>query len=222
MVYLWALVIQLGAIPLAPILAQDEKSTDTPPSGDEMKAYLKLSEPGPEHKKLGMRVGNWKIAGTFYMAPDAPPMKSEASAAIRPILGGRYFRETFKGEYLGQEFTGIGIFGYDKGLKKYFSTWIDSMSTGLMKSEGTADGSGDVITYRGEYFDPMRKEMVKTRYVLTLNSRKTHSSVLFEVADDGSERKIMELIYTRAQRPDAARNRGKEKRKRTEKQNSRK
>jgi hypothetical protein len=175
---------------------------------DALKAYQELSEPGPEHKKLAMMVGNWKIDSTVYTAPDAPPTKSEATASVRALMGGRYFRETYKGEMMGLEFSGIGMFGYDKGMKKYVSTWLDSMSTGLMHSEGTADASGDVITYTGQYFDPLRQTIVKTKYVLTIKNRKTHSAVMYEIAADGSEHKGMELVYTRAARADGAKKQG--------------
>ena len=199
---LFAFALQLALAPAASVSAQE---SDAPAGGaadmeEAMKAYLELSKPGPEHAKLKMRVGNWKVAGTFYMAPDAPPMKSEATSNIRPLMEGRYFREQYAGDFMGMKFTGIGVFGYDKGAKKYFSTWIDSMSTGLMRSDGVADASGDVITYVGEYFDPQRNATVKQKYVLTLKSRKTHSSAVYEVAADGSERKIMDLVYTRTKR----------------------
>ena len=165
---------------------------------DEINAYLKASQPGPEHAKLKMRVGNWQVAGAFYMAPGAPPMQSKGTANIRPMMGGRYFRENYTGEFMGLKFTGMGISGYDKGLKKFVSTWIDSMSTGVMSSEGTA--SGDVISYVGEYFDPMRKQLVKTKSVLTLKSRKAHTITMYEFSEDGSARKVMELNYTRVKR----------------------
>ncbi len=171
---------------------------------DEINAYLKASQPGPEHAKLKMRVGNWQVAGAFYMAPGAPPMQSKGTANIRPMMGGRYFRENYTGEFMGLKFTGMGISGYDKGLKKFVSTWIDSMSTGVMSSEGTA--SGDVISYVGEYFDPMRKQLVKTKSVLTLKSRKAHTITMYEFSEDGSERKVMELDYTRVKRGKNAKN----------------
>lgn len=178
---------------------------------DEIRAYIKSSEPGPEHAKLKMRVGSWKVSGTFYMAPGAPPMKSEARSNIRPMMGGRFFRENYTGEFMGHKFTGFGMYGYDKGLKKYVSTWMDSMSTGLMRSEGTADESGNVISYTGEHFDTMRKQIVKTKYVLTLTSRKTHTAAMYELSADGSERKIMELVYTRVKSDGKKNNKKKEK-----------
>lgn len=203
---LFAFALQLALAPASSVSAQDSDTAagGAPDMEEAMKAYLEASKPGPEHAKLKMRVGNWKVAGTFYMAPGAPPMKTEATSNIRPLMEGRYFREQYAGDFMGMKFTGIGYFGYDKGAKKYFSTWIDSMSTGLMRSDGVVDASGDVITYIGEYFDPQRNTTVKQKYVLTLKSRKTHSSTMYEIAADGTERKIMDLVYTRVKREGGA------------------
>ena len=40
---------------------------------------------------------------------------------------------------MGMPFTGHGMRGYDNVSGKYWSTWNDSMSTGMMVSEGTCD-----------------------------------------------------------------------------------
>ncbi len=177
--------------------AQDEKE-NADPGAAAFAAYLEQTKPGPEHAKLKMRVGRWNVAGMFYMAPGAPPMKTQATSVIRPILGGRFFREQYSSEIMGMKFTGIGVQGYDKGLKKYVYTWADSMSTYLTRSEGTSDDSGNVITFVGQHFDQMKNGVVKTKATLELTSRKTHTMRMFEVSADGSERKVMEFVYTRA------------------------
>ena len=182
--------------------AQDDaEQKDAKPSAGqaELEAYLKMAQPGPEHKVLRMRVGAWKVESTVYGGPNAEAMRSQAKSNIRPVLGGRYFRETYTGEYLGKTFSGVGTFGHDNSTKRFVSTWMDSMSTGIFYSQGTADESGKVITYTGEYFDGMRGSVVKMKSVVTLTSRKTHTTEMFEVTGD-NERKIMTLVYTRVKR----------------------
>ena len=39
---------------------------------------------------------------------------------------------------MGQPFSGVGIDGYDNLRKKYVTTWIDTMGTGIFSMEGTA------------------------------------------------------------------------------------
>ena len=52
---------------------------------------------------------------------------------------------------MGQPFTGIGVTGYDNHAKKYLSTWIDSMGTGIFSMEGTASMDGETITLNSSH-----------------------------------------------------------------------
>ena len=60
---------------------------------------------------------------------------------------------------MGQQFTGIGMNGYDNHTKKYVSTWMDSMGTGIYYMEGKASGDGKTITQKGQYDDPIEGHM---------------------------------------------------------------
>ncbi len=186
-------VASLSAGVCASAIAQEDSSS----AGDVVNAYLEKAKPGEEHARLKMLVGKWKVETTTYGEEGKSPMKSEATAVVRPIFGGQYFREDYTGDFFGTKFTGMGIYGFDKGTKKFVSSWIDSMSTGIARSVGTAMANGD-IAFLGEYYDPVEERMVKTKFVLTLNSRKTHSGVYYSIAADGSEKKMMEFVYTRA------------------------
>ena len=64
------------------------------------------------------------------------------------ILGDRVMVEEVKSQMMGQPFTGHGMSGYDNVSDKYWATWIDSMSTGVMTSEGTCDANM-ACTYTG-------------------------------------------------------------------------
>jgi hypothetical protein len=104
---------------------------------------------------------------------------------------------TFKGSMMmnGQNmpFEGMAIMGYDNMKKKYFSTWIDSMSTMFMKSEGTK--SGDVLTLNGTMPDGMGGE-TKTREVMT-HKDPDHMSYEMYGEMGGKEMKMMDIQYTR-------------------------
>ena len=49
--------------------------------------------------------------------------------------------------------------GYDNHTRKYVSTWMDSMSTGIMVFEGTAGADGKTITQTADYDDPVQGPM---------------------------------------------------------------
>ena len=55
--------------------------------------------------------------------------------------------------------------------KKYVSTWIDNMGTGVLTWEGLYDASSNSITMMGEYMDPMSGKMKKSRTITNLSIR---------------------------------------------------
>ena len=78
-------------------LAEEAKSEAKKMSPEEqamMDKYMKAAAPGPEHQQMAKMAGKWKLSVTSWMAPDAPPMKSEATSEYRTILGGSSPRES--------------------------------------------------------------------------------------------------------------------------------
>ena len=93
-------------------------------------------------------------------------------------------------------FTGQAMMGYDNVSGKYWSTWIDSMSTGLMVSEGTCDAD-DVCTLTGSYNDPIKKGPVTMRMVTRWTSPTTQIFEMYGPGKDGKEMQMMEITYTK-------------------------
>jgi hypothetical protein len=73
---------------------------------------------------------------------------------------------------------------------------MDSMGTGIMVFEGTADAAGKTITQMARYDDPVRGPMQWRSVTKTVDD----NTVLFEMYSTGSsgkEEKMMEITYTR-------------------------
>jgi hypothetical protein len=104
--------------------------------------------------------------------------------------------EEFQGDMMGAPFTGLSRSGYDNVSGKYWSTWTDSMSTGIMVSEGECDEKHD-CTFVGTYNDPIQGGPVTNRYVSKWNSPDEQYFAMFGPGRDGEEVKMMEMIYTR-------------------------
>ncbi len=174
------------------LFAQDEGEEMDPAM---MKAWQESMTPGPMHKMLASRVGEWKAEVSTWMDPTKPPETSEAKTVTESILGGRYFKSTHTGMMMGMPFEGYEISGYDNVKKKFFNVWMDNMGTGIMVSEGTYDEVTKTLTFTGEMTDPMGTDM-NVREVITAPD-KDHS--LFEMYVDmgGNEMKTMEIKYTR-------------------------
>ena len=66
-------------------------------------------------------------------------MEDTGTATRSVALGGRVLVEEVDSSMMGMPFTGHGMMGFDNVSGKYWSTWNDSMSIGIMVSEGTCD-----------------------------------------------------------------------------------
>jgi hypothetical protein len=97
---------------------------------------------------------------------------------------------------MGTPFTGHGMTGYDNVSGKYWSTWTDSMSTGVMVSEGTCDAQ-KACTFTGSWNDPIKKGPVKARMTSRWTSPTTEIFEMYAPGKDGKEMKMMEITYTR-------------------------
>ena len=161
-------------------------------------AAMERMQPGPEHQKLAKLAGTWDVAGKFWMSPEASPVETKGTATFETIFDGRFLEEEYQGEWMGQPFTGKATIGYDRAAKPYVSTWIDSMSTGLMAMRGTPSADGKTITYTGEMVCPMDGKRCQMRQVETMRSDDRFTFEMFQTKD-GKEAKCMELTYTRKQ-----------------------
>jgi hypothetical protein len=158
-------------------------------------SWLKYAAVGAPHKMLAERAGQWEATVKFWSAPGAPPEESTATADCTLILGGRYLVEKVEGTFNGMTFSGMGITGYDNIKQRFVSVWMDSMSTGIMQSEGVADGA--TIRWMSETPDPIHNRYRKTRGTDTLTSADTRTADSFDTSPDGKEFKNMEIVYTR-------------------------
>jgi hypothetical protein len=162
-----------------------------------MAAYEKAAELAEEHRLLQKQVGKWSLSLKSWPAPGAPPMEETGTAETRSLLGDRYIQTNVSSNMMGKQFTGIGTTGYDKAKKKFVGTWIDSMSTGMMLTEGKADPAGKVMTSQAVMTDPLTGKEAKMKIVSKWESDDKLVEEFFE-RKGGKETKTMEITYTRA------------------------
>ncbi|HKB42016.1 MAG TPA: DUF1579 family protein, partial [Gemmataceae bacterium] len=96
-------------------------------------------------------------------------------------------------------FKGIGLMGYDKVQKKYTTAWVDSMSTSIATSSGTADKDGKVFTYEGEMLDPVTGKSIKGQDVLRIVDKDKHVMEIYKVVS-GKKIKVMEMTCVRKEK----------------------
>ena len=189
--------LAFAAVLAVPALAQEgEMPQMTPEQQAEMAAYMKAGALGPQHEIMAKHVGTFDVAVKSWMDPAAPPMESKGEAIRTLHMDGRVMHEEFQGDMMGMPFTGLSRSGYDNVSGKWWSTWTDSMSTGIMVSEGTCDENFN-CTYVGTYNDPIKEGPVTNRYEAKWVSPDKQHFAMYSTGRDGNEVKMMEMIYTR-------------------------
>jgi hypothetical protein len=161
-----------------------------------MEAMMKAGMPGPAHKMLDGMAGSWDTKVSSWMVPGSEPMVSNGTSENKWIMGGRYMEQRFKGDFMGMPFEGLGYTGYDNVKKQYFGTWVDNMSTGMMTSVGTG-GSGNTMTFKGTYADPMTGKDVTCEEKVTVIDNDHTVFEMWAPGPDGKMFKSMEIAYAR-------------------------
>jgi hypothetical protein len=180
----------------SPLAAQEAAAPQqmTPETKAMMEAFQKAGTPGAEHKKLADMAGAYDLAIKSYHAPGAEPTADSGTATRRMILGNRVLVEEVTSQMMGAPFSGQGLHGFDNVTGKYWATWNDSMSTGLMVSEGTCDANL-TCAYTGTYHDPVSKKPQTSRMTSKWTDKTTEVFEMYGPGPDGKETKMMEITY---------------------------
>lgn len=194
----WLAAVILSCIALAAMAQEGEETPEgvSPEQAAMMQAWTEAMTPGPEHERLAESVGEWKATVKWWMEPDAEPSVSESSVSRSMSLGGRVLVEEWQGDMMGQPFVGHGRTGYDNVTGKYWSTWTDNMSTGLMVFEGHYDADSGKYVYTGSYADPMTGQRIESRTVAHDEADGRQVMVMYETRN-GQEVKTMEMTLER-------------------------
>ncbi len=179
-----------------PALAQDPPPAMSAEDAALMQAYLAASTPGAPHQSLAKTAGEYDLAIRSWATPEAPPTVESGTATRTMALDGRVMVEQVKSQMHGQPFTGHGMTGYDNVTDKYWATWNDSMSTGVMVSEGDCDQDG-TCTFTGSWHDPVSKQEVVSRMTSRWSTPSVEVFEMYAPAPDGKEMKMMEITYTK-------------------------
>jgi hypothetical protein len=168
----------------------------TPQQKAEMELYMKAGTPGAPHQALASTVGDYDLKIKSWHEPGGPAMEDTGTARRTMALGGRVLVEDVTSAMMGMPFTGHGMRGYDNVSGKHWSTWTDSMSTGVMVSEGTCDAQ-QTCSFTGTWNDAIKKGPVKARMTSRWTSPTTEIFEMYGPGKDGKEMKMMEITYTK-------------------------
>ncbi len=178
--------------------ARAQEEGQMPTMSPEQQAMIEAMEragtPGPQHAELAKMAGAWSFEGTFWMMRDQPPMTFSGTVERTMIMDGRVLREDVSSTWMDQPFHGQGMTGYDNVTGKYWSSWIDTGTTGMMTSTGSCEAGKCEFT--GTAVDPVTGEP----YTMRTTGEIGPDSETWRgyESKNGVERQTMEITYTRA------------------------
>lgn len=128
----------------------------------EMQAMIDANKPGPQHAILARMEGDWKAVMQGTM-PGEEPMMSEGRMHVSALFDGKFMGQEYRGELMGMEFDGLGVYGYSTMTSKFQYCWFDSFGTHLYYAEGEAGDDGDSLVFHGQEPNPQGGGMVDFR-----------------------------------------------------------
>jgi hypothetical protein len=200
---IWTAAITALSFGVVLALPQEKQEKKAVPAGAPIDPALeaKMKEfgtPGPAHRVLDAKVGNWTGEMKTWMGPDTEPQVSTAKSEVEWILDGHYLEETFTCDVLGQPFTGKSLMGYDNMKKEYFFTFLDNMGTGMAIGEGKYDPAAKTFTYTMEMPCPQAGQYIKGRIVEKAIDADHLTWQMYSTTPEGKEFLGMEIKYARA------------------------
>jgi len=194
-------LLAMSAIVTLATLAAAQQGTKppemTPQQKAEMEAYMKAGTPGAPHQALAATAGQYDLKIKSWHEAGGPAMEDTGTATRSMMLGGRVLVEEVRSSMMGMPYTGQAMTGFDNVTGKYWSTWNDSMSTGIMVTEGTCDAGKRTCEFTGSWNDPVKKVPVKARMTTRWTSPTTEVFEMYGPGKDGREMKMMEITYTK-------------------------
>jgi len=195
------LSVCLLGVGAGPVWAEETQPGIEAAQAEQMEKMNRLGAPGEAHKALQPFVGRWTYTGSFWMAPDQPPMTMKGMADNTLIFGQRFLKQRVFGDPMeagGRPFKGLGFIGYDNLRKEYQTIWFDNMMTGIMRGIGQFDASTQTLSDSGTFSCPMTGEAdhwYRSAWTVVDFDHTRYES--YSKTPEGKEFKAMEILYTR-------------------------
>lgn len=196
-----AALAQAPAAPSAPSKPATPAATPaapaTPAKPASPAAEMPEDKPGPMHEWLKHFEGEWScVTKEFDPMSGKEAGGGTGTMTTKLAMGGRFLVNEYDGRWDGKFFRGMGTTGYNNALKRFESTWVDSMGTQTMFMTGTADAAGKVLTCTGDMIDPMSGQKITMKEVTTITAKDAHRQD-FYITMNGKELKVMEIVSTK-------------------------
>jgi len=147
-------------------------------------------------KELRDMIGVWATDEKFEQTPFMPDGTATGTNTVRLGPGGFSILMEQRSKSPMGPFTGHGVFTWDANGNVYKSTWVDSMTPGMVVETGRKEGANLVFT--GEATMMGKKMTIKD----VMSDRTAASYTLTSYMNDGSgEKKVMTIKLTKQESP---------------------
>lgn len=173
--------------------------TGDPKHDEMMKKMMEAGTPGAEHKVLESAVGEWNFTGKNWHGPKSKSTEWKGTSTMEMVLGGRFLKQTLKGDMMGMPYEGTGMQGYNNVEKRYEATWMDNMSTAPMMMYGQYDQKSKTLKDEGEHscpFTETKKCKARSEWKFAGKDKMVFNLYGADL-QTGKEYKMMEMTYTR-------------------------
>ncbi|MCC6572972.1 MAG: DUF1579 family protein [Planctomycetes bacterium] len=185
-----ALLIGFGM----PVLSEDSGKIDFKKV---MEDYMKLHQPGEEHKQLMFAVGDYDVQGKMWMEPGKDPMPMRGTSTIRAI-GATFLHEKIMLIMPGNKKMDVeGFIGYDNESKQYQATFVSGGCTTTRTMNGTYDAKTKTVTYQCAFKCPVTGKNYSEKMIAKHEGNGTMTLTASGTYEGMPEFKMWEATYTK-------------------------
>jgi hypothetical protein len=187
------------SLPIPSVQAQDPgKQPSMPDMQAAMEKAKKVTQPGPNHKVLERFLGRWQTESRMFMSGQTtPPEKGTAEG--KWLIEGRWMTIESTGSMMGMPMQTFTLMGYDNFKQSFVMTYVNSIDTAMLRSEGDLDRTGKMLIAYGtldEYLTGEHDKMVK--YVWRFQSDDKFVLEVHDLHIGDENTKVIDVTYTRA------------------------
>ena len=167
-------------------------------------AQEKASQPGPEHVNLMRLAGDYTTKQKISGPGQTTPLESDGTAQLRSEMGGRFIVEHNTGGSMGEPYTGVRIYGFNNGTKKYEGVWMYAGSTAVMSLVGESPDGGTTIHYTATFRSDTTGQELTMQITLQILDTDHFQVDATHKMPDGSPGPRFVTVYTRAKLPEGS------------------